>query len=144
MLHVALRKPSSESLMVDGKDVVKDVHEVINQIKAFSEKVRSGELVGHTGKKLRNIVAIGIGGSFLGPEFVFEALRFDKTCQESSKGMQLKFLANVDPTDFFRATEGLDPEESLFVIVSKTFTTAETMLNARTCRNHILQHYKKV
>lgn len=144
VLHVALRKPSSESLIVDGKDVVKDVHEVINRMKAFSDKIRSGELLGHTGKKLRNIVAIGIGGSFLGPEFVYEALRFDKTCNEASQGMQLKFLANVDPTDFFRATQGLDPEETLFVIVSKTFTTAETMLNARTCRNHIIQHYKKI
>lgn len=99
---------------------------------------------GHTGKKLRNIVAIGIGGSFLGPEFVFEALRFDATCRAASEGMTMKFLANVDPIDFFRATEGLDVEETLFVIVSKTFTTAETMLNARTCRKHILSHYEKI
>jgi glucose-6-phosphate isomerase len=91
---------------------------------------------------LKNIVAIGIGGSFLGPEFVYEALRYDETCKAASAGMNLKFLANVDPTDFFRATDGLDVEETLFMIVSKTFTTAETMLNARTCRKHIIDHYK--
>lgn len=99
---------------------------------------------GYTAKKLKNIVAIGIGGSFLGPEFVFEALRFDKTCHEASSGMTLKFLANVDPIDFYRATEGLNVEETLFIIVSKTFTTAETMLNARTCRKHILDYYKPI
>ena len=80
----------------------------------------------------------------MGPEYVYEALRFDKTCHEASAGRTLKFLANVDPIDFFRATEGLDPESTLFVIVSKTFTTAETMLNARTCRNHILKHFKNL
>ena len=93
---------------------------------------------------MKNIVAIGIGGSFLGPEFVYEALRFDSKCRaaSASKGMNLKFLANVDPIDFYRATEGLDIEETLFMIVSKTFTTAETMLNARTCRNRIIDYYK--
>ena len=96
----------------------------------------------YSGKKLKNIVAIGIGGSFLGPEFVFEALRFDEKCKEASAGFNLKFLANVDPTDFFRALEGIDVEETLFIIVSKTFTTAETMLNARTCKNHIYEAYK--
>lgn len=92
---------------------------------------------------MKNIVAIGIGGSFLGPEFVFEALRHDPVCKAASvgKGMQLKFLANVDPIDFFRATDGLNVEETLFVIISKTMTTAETMLNARTCRKHILDYY---
>jgi glucose-6-phosphate isomerase len=87
-------------------------------------------------------VAIGIGGSALGPEFIFEALQKDKECMESSNGRNLKFLANVDPIDFHRATDGLDVEETLFVIVSKTFTTAETMLNARSCRDLILKHYK--
>ena len=130
--------------MVGGTDVVKDVHEVNQKIKDFTDKVRSGKISGFTGKKLQNVVSIGIGGSFLGPEFVFEALRFDSTCNTASKGMKLKFLANVDPIDFFRATEGLDPETTLFVIVSKTFTTAETMLNARTCRNHILEYYRKL
>lgn len=132
----------TESLTVDGKDVVKDVHEVLDRICDFSNKVRDGTISGFTGKKLKNIVAIGIGGSFLGPEFVFEALRHDSTCKAASAGMNLKFLANVDPTDFFRATDGLDVEETLFMIVSKTFTTAETMLNARTCKKHILDYYK--
>ena len=145
VLHVALRKPKTDSLTVDGTDVVKDVHDVLDRIAAFSAKVRDGSFAGFTGKKLKNIVAIGIGGSFLGPEFVFEALRHDATCKAASaeKGMQLKFLANVDPIDFFRATDGLDVEETLFVIVSKTFTTAETMLNARTCRKHIVDYYTK-
>ena len=118
---------------------------MLNRIAGFSAKVRTGSFAGFTGKRLKNIVAIGIGGSFLGPEFVFEALRHDPVCKAASaeKGMQLKFLANVDPIDFFRATDGLDVEETLFVIVSKTFTTAETMLNARTCRKHILDYYTK-
>lgn len=139
---MSLRKPKTASQVVDGTDVVKDVHEVLDRIAAFTNKVRSGEFAGFTGKKLKNVVAIGIGGSFLGPEFVFEALRHDATCKAAAGDMQLKFLANVDPIDFFRATDGLDVEETLFVIVSKTFTTAETMLNARTCRQHILKHYE--
>lgn len=143
VLHPALRKDKADSLVVDGVDVVKDVHEVLDRIKEFSDKVRNGTAAGFTGKKLKNIVAIGIGGSFLGPEFVYEALRYDATCKAASEGMNLKFLANVDPTDFYRATDGLDVEESLFMIVSKTFTTAETMLNARTCKNHILEYYKQ-
>jgi glucose-6-phosphate isomerase len=145
VLHTALRLPKDASLVVDGTDVVKDVHGVLDRIAQFSNKVRDGTFAGFTGKRLKNIVAIGIGGSFLGPEFVFEALKHDATCKAASaeKGMQLKFLANVDPIDFYRATDGLDVEETLFVIVSKTFTTAETMLNARTCRKHILDHYAK-
>ena len=142
VLHTALRKARSEKLEVDGADVVEGVTDVRRRMADFSESVRSGAVLGHSGKKLVNIVAIGIGGSFLGPEFVYEALRYDPACRESSKGMTLKFLANVDPIDFFRATDGLDVEETLFVIVSKTFTTAETMLNARTSRKHILDHYK--
>ena len=109
----------------------------------FAGSIRSGEAKGHTGKKLVNICAIGIGGSFLGPEFVYEALRHDPICKAASKGMNLKFLANVDPIDFFRATDGIDVEETLFIIISKTMTTAETMLNARTARQHILDHYNK-
>jgi glucose-6-phosphate isomerase len=144
VLHTALRRPKTDSLEFNGNDVVKDVHTVLDQIKTFSDKVRDGTITGFTGKNLKNIVAIGIGGSFLGPEFVFEALRQDATCKAASvaKGMNLKFLANVDPIDFFRATDGLDVEETLFMIVSKTFTTAETMLNSRTCRKHILDYYK--
>jgi glucose-6-phosphate isomerase len=140
VLHTALRREASETLMVDGKNVVEDVHTVLKQIEAFSAKMRSEVL--YSGKKLKNIVAIGIGGSFLGPEFVYEALRYEPTCKAASAGYNLKFLANVDPTDFFRALEGIDVEESLFIIVSKTFTTAETMLNARTCKNHIKEAYK--
>uniref|UniRef100_A0A7S3MTH2 Glucose-6-phosphate isomerase n=1 Tax=Strombidium inclinatum TaxID=197538 RepID=A0A7S3MTH2_9SPIT len=143
VLHVALRKPKEDSLVVGDTDVVKDVNEVLDRIQKFSTAVRDGTFKGHSGKKLKNIVAIGIGGSFLGPDFVSEALKHDAACNEASKGMNIRFLANVDPTDFYRATDGLDVEETLYVIVSKTFTTAETMLNARTCRNHILAHYKK-
>jgi len=88
-------------------------------------------------------MAIGIGGSYLGPEFVYEALRFDPDCKAASAGMQLKFLANVDPIDFQRATEAISIEETLFVIVSKTFTTAETILNANTCRQYILDNYPR-
>lgn len=142
VLHTALRKNEGDKVEVDGADVVGDVVEVRKRMAEFSEAVRSGKVVGHTGKKLVNIVAIGIGGSFLGPEFVYEALRYDATCRESSKGMTLRFLANVDPTHFVSSTDGLNVEETLFVIVSKTFSTAETMLNARTCRRHILDHYK--
>ena len=93
--------------------------------------MRSGNCTGFTGKKLSNLVAIGIGGSYLGPEFVFEALKFSEEGKKSSNGMTMKFLANVDPIDFSRATDGLNIEETLFIIVSKTFSTAETMLNAR-------------
>jgi len=143
VLHVALRKPKGSHLKVGEQDVVKDVHETLDRIKAFSEQVRSGAFKGFTGKKIKNVVAIGIGGSFLGPEFVFEALRQDAKCKKDSHGMQLKFLANVDPIDFYRATDGLNIEETLFMIVSKTFTTAETMLNARTCKQLILEYYAK-
>lgn len=111
-------------------------------MEAFSDGIRAGNITGHTGKKLKNIVAIGIGGSFLGPEFVYEALRQEPACKEASAGMTLRFLANVDPIDFHRATDGLDVEETLFIIISKTFSTAETLLNARTCKKHIIHHYK--
>jgi glucose-6-phosphate isomerase len=96
-----------------------------------------------TGKNLNTVVSIGIGGSYLGPEFVYEALRTSKYGKEASKEMKLKFLANVDPIDFERALEGVDVETTLFIIVSKTFTTAETMLNARQARTFILKHYEK-
>jgi glucose-6-phosphate isomerase len=125
-------------------DLKREILHVRDKIKSFSEKIRSGEARGFTGKKITTIVAIGIGGSYLGPEFVYEALRLDEACREASKGLQLRFLANVDPIDFKRATAGIDIEESLFVIVSKTFTTAETILNANTCRQLILDHYADV
>lgn len=117
------------------------MHGVLDRIAEFSDRVRSGKVVGATDKKLTNIVAIGIGGSFLGPEFVCESLKHDATCKAAASGMTLRFLANVDPVDFYRATDGLDIASTLFVIVSKTFTTAETMLNARTCRKHILEAF---
>lgn len=103
--------------------------------------MRSGARKGFTGKQLKTICAIGIGGSYLGPEFVYEALRFSSEGREPSKDMKLKFLANVDPIDFERALEGVDLEETLFVVVSKTFTTAETMLNARNARQLISTHF---
>ena len=134
VLHVATRAPRGAKIVADGKDVVPDVWEVLDKIKAFSEKVRSGEWKGATGKPLTSVVAIGIGGSFLGPLFVHTALRTDQEAAELASGRQLRFLANVDPIDVARALNGLSPETTLVVVVSKTFTTVETMLNARTVR----------
>jgi glucose-6-phosphate isomerase len=138
VLHVACRAPRNEVVTVDGKNVVPDVWEVLDQIKAFSEKVRNGEWLGITGKPLTNVVAIGIGGSFLGPLFVHTALRTNQEASETSRGRQLRFLANVDPIDVARSLNGLDAEETLVVVISKTFTTAETMLNARTVRSWLI------
>ena len=139
VLHTALRKDVSEKFMLNGKNIMADIKEVRDRIDQFSDKIRQGVLKGHSGKAFKNVVCIGIGGSFLGPEFVYEAIRNHPECSKASEGMKLRFLANVDPIDFSRATEGLDIGETLFVIVSKTFTTAETMLNARTVRRHILE-----
>lgn len=132
--HVKLRESNGQD------DMAKEVDGVRQRIKAFSDKVRSGDYKGFTDKKLSTVVAIGIGGSYLGPEFVHEALKFQEA-RQLSQGRQLKFLANVDPIDFERATEGLDVESTLFIIVSKTFTTAETMMNARLCREFIRSFY---
>ncbi len=143
VLHTALRAPKSSSLVVDGVDVVKDVHAVLDNIEDFSNQVREGKRRGVTGKVLKNIISIGIGGSYLGPEFVYEALRCDATASAAAAGRSLKFLANVDPVDVARATEGFDPEETLVIVVSKTFTTAETMLNARSLREWLLAHLSK-
>ena len=137
VLHTALRAPKSSSVVVDGRDVVPDVHAVLDKIKEFSTAVRSGEWVGATGKPLTDVVAVGIGGSFLGPLFVHTALRTNQEAAALARG-QLRFLANVDPVDVARALNGLSPETTLVVIVSKTFTTAETMLNARTVRSWIV------
>lgn len=136
--HMALRTPKGKKFVIDGQDVVPDVHAVLDAIKAFSDAVRSGAKLGSTGKPLKNVISIGIGGSYLGPEFVFEALRFEKTAHAAAEGRTLRFLANVDPVDVARATAGLNPEETLVVVVSKTFTTAETMLNARTLRKWLV------
>ncbi len=130
VLHVALRMPRSASLLVDGEDVVAHVHEVLDRMAAFSDRVRSGEWKGHTGKPIRNVVNIGIGGSDLGPVMAYEALR-----HYSRRDMTFRFVSNVDSTDFVEATRDLDPEETLFIISSKTFTTLETMTNARSARD---------
>ncbi|KAF3566768.1 hypothetical protein DY000_02013201 [Brassica cretica] len=137
VLHVALRAPKDAVIKADGKNVVPEVWNVLDKIKDFSEKIRSGSWVGATGKPLKDVIAIGIGGSFLGPLFVHTALQTDPEAAECAKGRQLRFLANIDPVDVARNISGLNPETTLVVVVSKTFTTAETMLNARTLRNWI-------
>jgi glucose-6-phosphate isomerase len=133
VLHVALRMPRERSLVVDGVDVVKEVHSVLDRMGAFAERVRSGEWTGHTGKPIRNVVNVGIGGSDLGPVMAYEALR-----HFSRRDMSFRFVSNIDGTDFAECTHDLDPEETLFVIASKTFTTLETMTNARTAREWAL------
>ena len=130
VLHVALRMPSSRSLIVDGVDVVKEVHGVLTRMASFCEEVRSGRWLGHTGRPIRNVVNVGIGGSDLGPVMAYEALK-----EYSRRDLNFRFVSNVDGTDFYEATRDLDPEETLFVISSKTFTTLETMTNARTARD---------
>jgi glucose-6-phosphate isomerase len=129
VLHVALRMPRHRSLIVDGVDVVKEVHETLGRMGDFSERVRSGEWLGHTGKPIRNVVNVGIGGSDLGPVMAYEALR-----HYSRREMTFRFVSNVDGTDFAEKTRDLDPEQTLFVISSKTFTTLETMTNAHSAR----------
>ncbi|MGN6867278.1 MAG: glucose-6-phosphate isomerase [Solirubrobacteraceae bacterium] len=133
VLHVALRMPRSASLIVDGVDVVKQVHEVLDRMSAFSERIRSGEWKGHTGKAIRNVVNIGIGGSDLGPVMAYEALR-----HYSDRDRTFRFVSNVDSTDIVEATRDLDPAETLFIVSSKTFTTLETMTNARSARDWAL------
>ncbi|KAK9866033.1 hypothetical protein WJX84_007669 [Apatococcus fuscideae] len=138
VLHVALRARRDQKIVVEGKDVVPEVWEVLDKIKGFSEKVRSGEWKGATGKAIKDVVAIGIGGSFLGPLFVHTALRTDQAAAHEAGGRQLRFLANVDPVDVARALNGLSQETTMVIVVSKTFTTAETMLNARTVRTWLV------
>jgi glucose-6-phosphate isomerase len=133
VLHVALRRPRDASLIVDGVDVVAHVHEVLDRMSAFAERVRSGEWKGHTGKAIRNVVNIGIGGSDLGPVMAYEALR-----HYSRRDIGFHFVSNVDSTDFVEATRDLDAEETLFVVCSKTFTTLETMTNAQSAREWTL------
>nr|AAC08411.1 cytosolic phosphoglucose isomerase [Leavenworthia crassa] len=137
VLHVALRAPKDAVIMADGKNVVPEVWNVLDKIKEFSEKIRSGSWVGATGKPLEDVVPIGIGGTFLGPLFVHTAPQTDPESVECAKGRQLRFLPNIDPVDVARNIKGLNPETTLVVVVSKTFTTAETMLNARTLREWI-------
>ena len=137
VLHVALRMPKNTSLIVDGVDVVKQVHEVLDRMSAFSERIRTGEWRGHTGQTIRNVVNIGIGGSDLGPVMAYEALR-----HYSKRDMTFRFVSNVDSTDIVEATRDLDPAETLFIVSSKTFTTLETMTNARSAREWALNALK--
>ncbi len=134
VLHVALRMPKDASLVVDGVDVVVQVHEVLDRMAAFADKVRSGEWKGHTGRPIRNIVNIGIGGSDLGPVMAYEALRF-----YSRRDLTFRFVSNVDATDFVEATRDLAAEETLFIVSSKTFGTLETLTNAKSARRWVLQ-----
>ena len=133
VLHVALRMPKGSSIVVDGRNVVEEVHEVLDRMAAFANQVRSGEWRGFTGKPIRNVINIGIGGSDLGPVMAYEALR-----HYSKRDLNFRFISNVDGTDFAEATHGLDPEETLFIISSKTFTTLETMTNAQTAKQWAL------
>jgi glucose-6-phosphate isomerase len=133
VLHVALRAPRDASIFVDGRDVVPDVHAVLDRMTAFANRVRGGGWLGHSGKRIRNVVNIGIGGSDLGPVMAYEALRY-----YSERAMTFRFVSNVDGTDFAEAVLGLDPAETLFIVSSKTFTTLETMTNAGSAREWLL------
>lgn len=142
VLHTALRASAKETIMVDGENVVDQVHTELNRIRHFSALVRNGQHRGVTGKPIRNFVAIGIGGSYLGPDFVYEALKTDVTASQTGpgSGYSLSFLANVDPVDVKRALTGFEPEETMMIIVSKTFTTRETLVNAKTVRTWLWEH----
>jgi glucose-6-phosphate isomerase len=134
VLHVALRAPKGASIIVDGKNVVPEVHAVLDKMADFANRVRSSQWKGHTGKRIRNVINIGIGGSDLGPVMAYEALK-----HYSDRDMTFRFVSNVDATDFVEATQDLDPEETLFIISSKTFTTLETMTNAHSAREWALK-----
>jgi glucose-6-phosphate isomerase len=138
VLHTALRAPANASILVDGKNVVPEVHAVLDRMAAFSHRVRSGEWKGHTGKSIKHIVNIGIGGSDLGPVMAYEALRF-----YSERRLTFRFVSNIDGTDFLEAVHDLDPAETLFIISSKTFTTLETMTNAETARQWLLRGHEQ-
>jgi glucose-6-phosphate isomerase len=133
VLHVALRAPKDETIFVDGEDVVPGVHAVLDKMAGFAERVRSGEWKGHTGKRIRNVINIGIGGSDLGPVMAYEALK-----HYSQRDLTFRFVSNVDGTDFAEAVQDLGPDETLFLVASKTFTTQETMTNAHTAREWLL------
>lgn len=134
VLHVALRAPVDEHILVDGQDVVPEVHQVLDKMSAFADKVRSGAWKGHTGKRIKNVVNIGIGGSDLGPVMAYEALK-----QYSQRDLTFRFVSNVDGTDFVEAVIDLQADETLFLVASKTFTTLETMTNARSAREWALK-----
>ena len=137
VLHVALRAPKGEQILLDGKDVVPEVHAVFDKMAAFAGQVRSGNWKGHTGKRIRNVINIGIGGSDLGPVMAYEALKY-----YSQRDLTFRFVSNVDGTDFVEATRDLNAEETLFIVCSKTFTTLETMTNAHTARQWALNALK--
>jgi glucose-6-phosphate isomerase len=137
VLHVALRAPKGATILHDGKNVVPDVHAVLDKMAPFADRIRSGDWKGHTGKPIRNVINIGIGGSDLGPVMAYEALR-----HYSRRDMTFRFISNVDGTDFAEAVHGLDPAETLFIVSSKTFTTLETMTNAHTARDWLLAGLK--
>jgi glucose-6-phosphate isomerase len=134
VLHVALRAPKGTSIVVDGENVVPEVHAVLDKMAGFCDRVRSGEWKGHTGKRIRNVVNVGIGGSDLGPVMAYEALK-----HYSDRAMTFRFVSNIDGTDFAEAVHDLDPSETLFIIASKTFTTLETMTNAHSARDWSLK-----
>src|SRR5258707_634754 len=133
VLHVALRAPRGASISVDGQNVVPDVHAVLDKMAAFADRVRGGTWKGHTGKRIRNVINVGIGGSDLGPVMAYEALK-----HYSERSMTFRFVSNVDGTDFAEAVQDLDAAETLFIDSSKTFTTLETMTNAHTARDWLL------
>ncbi len=133
VLHIALRNRSNTPILVDGQDVMPEVNAVLDHMRQFSNQVRSGEWTGFTGKKIKNIINLGIGGSFLGPLMSYEALK-----PYSDRNLTVRFVSNVDGTDFAEATRDLDPEETLFIVASKTFTTQETMTNAETAKKWVL------
>jgi glucose-6-phosphate isomerase len=134
VLHVALRAPKGSSIVVDGKNVVPEVHAVLDRMSDFANRIRSGQWKGHSGKQIRNVINIGIGGSDLGPVMAYEALKY-----YSDRAMTFRFVSNVDGTDFVEATRDLDPAETLFIVSSKTFTTLETMTNAHSAREWSLR-----
>ena len=129
VLHIALRAPATQRIIVEGVDVVAQVHAVLNRMETFTDEVRSGRWLGATGKRIRNVINIGIGGSDLGPVMAYEALRF-----YSQRDLTMRFVSNVDATDFLEATRDLDAAETLFIVCSKTFTTLETLTNAHAAR----------
>ncbi len=137
VLHVALRAPKGEAIVVDGQNVVPEVHAVLDKMATFSDRVRSGEWKGHSGKRIKNVINIGIGGSDLGPVMAYEALR-----HYSQRDMTFRFVSNVDGTDIAEATRDLDPHETLFIVASKTFTTLETLTNAHSARKWLLDTLK--
>ena len=134
VLHVALRTPRSKQIVVDGKDVVPEVHAVLDKMGEFAKRVRLGAWLGHTGKRIKNIVNVGIGGSDLGPAMAYDALR-----AYGDRGLTLRFVSNVDASDFAEAVQGLDAAETLFIVCSKTFTTIETLTNAKTARSWLIE-----